>query len=447
MRTSNTYASHLRAVLKLGLPLIASNLAQFAIHMTDGIMLGRYDVTAYAASTLAGTCFFIVFIVGSGLGIAVTPLVAEAAEAGDERSARRATRMGLWLSAVYGALFMVPFIWAEEILLWSGQTAEVAAFGSEYLYIAIWGLIPALLVMTMKSFLAALEHAAVILWVTIAAAFLNAALNYVFIFGNFGAPELGIQGAAIASVAVHVLSIALLFAYAVRRLPQFDLLRNLWVPDTEAMGRVFRLGWPIGVTALLEAGLFSASSIMMGWIGTIELASHGIALQWASLFFVAHVALSQAATVRAGQALARKDTAGLYMGAKVVIGVSLTLVVGTMLLFFFLPHLLVEVFISPDEVAREEVLAIGIVLLSFAAVFQLMDAMQVMALGLLRGVQDTKVPMILAAISYWVIGLPVGYLLAFRLDYGPEGLWLGLVIGLLVAAILLLRRFVRFRLV
>jgi len=332
-------------------------------------------------------------------------------------------------------------------LLWSGQTAEVAAFGSEYLYIAIWGLIPALLVMTMKSFLAALEHAAVILWVTIAAAFLNAALNYVFIFGNFGAPELGIQGAAIASVAVHVLSIALLFAYAVRRLPQFDLLRNLWVPDTEAMGRVFRLGWPIGVTALLEAGLFSASSIMMGWIGTIELASHGIALQWASLFFVAHVALSQAATVRAGQALARKDTAGLYMGAKVVIGVSLTLVVGTMLLFFFLPHLLVEVFISPDEVAREEVLAIGIVLLSFAAVFQLMDAMQVMALGLLRGVQDTKVPMILAAISYWVIGLPVGYLLAFRLDYGPEGLWLGLVIGLLVAAILLLRRFVRFRLV
>jgi len=406
-------------------------------------MLGRYDITALAAATLAGTCFFVVFIVGSGFGIAISPLVAEAAEQGDETSVRRVTRMGLWLTSVYGLIIMVPFIWTEELLLISGQTPEVAANGQAYLHIAILGLIPALLVMALKSFLAALERTSIILWATIGTALLNFVLNYALIFGNFGAPELGIRGAAIASVFVHVLSGLILLLYALRQLPQYDLLRNIWKPDRGAMARVFKLGLPIGITSLLEAGLFSASTIMMGWIGTIELAAHGIALQWASLLFVVHVALSQAATVRAGRAMGRRDDIGLRRGAWVMTGLSLAVVVIGMLLFFLIPQTLVSAFITPDEAAREQVLAVGVTLLAFAALFQLMDAMQVIALGLLRGLQDTSVPMVMAGISYWVIALPVSYVLAFPLGYGAEGLWTGLVVGLLVAAVLLMWRFWR----
>ena len=438
-----SYAGHFRASIKLGAPLVASNLAMFAIHLTDSIMLGWYDVVALAAATIAGSLFFVAFIVGSGFGQAVTPLVATAAEQESDQQVRRATRMGIWLSIIYGVIFTVPFFWTEAILIGIGQTPEVSAYGDDYLRIAIFGLVPALLVMVLKSFLAALEHTAVILWTTIITAIANAGLNYVLIFGNFGAPELGIKGAAIASVAMHTLTLILLMGYSLKVLPQFELLRNFFKPDPDAMGRVFQLGWPIGITALLEAGLFTASSIMMGWIGTIELAAHGIAIQLASLLFVIHVALAQAGTVRAGRAMGRSDSLGLKRGAVAVTVLSLIVVALTMPLFIFVPEPLVAIFIAPDETEKEAVLRIGAMLLAFAAVFQLMDAMQVIALGLLRGLQDTKVPMVFAAVSYWMVGLPMSYILAFPIGYGPAGLWAGLVIGLLVAAVLLMSRFVR----
>lgn len=438
---SLTFKDHLKANLKLGAPLVASNLAQFAIHITDSIMLGWYNVTALAAATIAGSCFFIAFIVGSGFGQAVTPLVAEAAEAGDETQVRRITRMGLWLSVIYGIVMMLPFFWSEDLLLAIGQTPEVSAMGHQYLVIAIFGLVPALLVMALKSYLAALEHTGVIFWATLATAVANAILNYALIFGNFGAPELGIRGAAIASVAMHSLTVVILLGYGLRVLPQYELLRNVLKPDPSVLARVFQLGWPIGITAFLEAGLFTASAIMMGWIGTIELAAHGIAIQLASLVFVIHVALSQAATVRAGRALGRKDHAGLQLGAVAVILLSFIVVLMTTVLFLTIPEALISIFISPSEVEREAVIGIGVTLLALAALFQLVDAAQVIFLGLLRGLQDTRVPMIMAAISYWVIGLPISYLLAFPFGFGPPGLWIGLVVGLLVAAILLGQRF------
>lgn len=438
---ATTYPQHAAAVLKLGLPLIASNVAMFAIHMTDTIMMGWYDVTGLAAVTLASTTFFIVFIVGAGFGQAVTPLVAAASEEEDEVQVRRVTRMGMWLSVIYGAVVTVPFFWAENILLAAGQEPEVAALAEDYLLIAIWGMIPALLVMTLKSYLAALEHTGIILWSTIAAALCNVAINYVLIFGNLGAPELGVRGAAIASVVVQIVTVVILLAYGVRTLPQYRLLQNLLRPDPDVMGRVFRLGWPIGITSLAEGGMFSASAFMMGWIGTIALAAHGIALQLAGLMFMIHIGFSQAATVRAGRALGRKDNFGLRRGGITVTVMSFITVLGTVALFLLIPELLISGFISPQEPQREAVLKVGVSLLAMAALFQLVDAMQVIALGLLRGVQDTSVPMVLATISYWVIGMPASYLLAFPIGFGPVGLWLGLVVGLSVASVLLMWRF------
>ena len=423
------------------MPLILSNLAQFAIHITDTVMLGWYDVTALAAATIAGTLFFVIFIVGAGFSQAVTPLVAAAAEEDDDVQVRRVTRMGLWLSIFYGLAVTIPFFWAEEILIAIGQEAEVARLADIYLQIVIWQMIPALIVMTLKAFLAAMEHTAIILWATIGTAVLNGFINYALIFGNWGMPELGIKGAAMASLTVNLITVLILMVYITRVLPQFELFKNFWRSDSEILKRVFRLGWPIGLTSLAEGGLFSASAVMMGWIGAIELAAHGVAIQLASLTFMVHIGFSQAATVRAGRALGRRDELSLRRGGITAIGMSALFAVLTSVVFLAVPETLVSLFIDPNEPERANLLRIGASLIMVAALFQLVDGLQVLALGLLRGVQDTTVPMVMATISYWVIGLPVSYLLAFTFGFGAVGLWLGLVIGLAVAAVLLLWRF------
>ena len=428
-------------MLTLGLPLIGSHLAQIAVGVTDTLMLGWYEVEALAAVTLASSLFFSALIAGSGFAWAVMPMVAAAAERDDEVEIRRTTRMGGWLSVSFALAVMPLMWWSEPILRAIGQTPEVAARAQDYLRIVGWGLIPGLILMLMKSYLSALERTAVILWVTVAAAVLNAILNYILIFGKFGAPELGERGAAIASLTLFLVSALALMIYAVRQFPEHTLFVRVWRPDWDALRRVYRLGWPIGLTSLSETGLFTGSAVLMGWLGTVPLAAHGIAIQIASATFVVHLGLSQAATVRAGRALGRRDLPGLRGGGHVAVALSVLFSALTIMAFLLMPELLVGAFIDPTDPDRDAILALGVGLLAMAALFQLMDGAQVMALGLLRGVQDTRVPMIYAAVAYWIVGMPISYLLGFPLGMEGIGIWLGLVIGLAVAAVLLMVRF------
>ncbi|WP_298675772.1 MATE family efflux transporter [uncultured Lentibacter sp.] len=442
---TETTRDHIKAYLVLGLPLVGSHVAQMSINLIDTLMLGWYDVDALAAQVLASTLFFVFFIFGSGFAWAVMPKVAAAEGAGDERGARRVTRMGLWASIMFGVAVMPFFIWSEPVLLALGQTPALAALGAEYLMVAGWGIFPALMVMTLKSFLAALEKTQAVLWITVAAVFANALVNYALIFGNWGAPELGILGAAWASLVVQLLSFALIVVYAQRATPEHQLFVRFWRADWEAFGEVFRLGWPIGITALAEVGLFAASSVMMGWLGTIPLAAHGIAMQVISLAFMVHLGLSNAATVRAGRALGRGDMAGLRHGGFTVFGMSLAVAVLAVVTFLLVPELLLGAFLDPRDPDAPAVLAIGVGLMAAAALFQLVDAAQVMALGLLRGVQDTRLPMVIAAVAYWLIGVPASYVLGFVFELGGVGIWLGLALGLAVAAVLLIWRFLVWR--
>ena len=440
-----TTRDHLKAYLVLGLPLVGSHVAQMSITLIDTLMLGWYDVDALAAQVLAGTMFFVFFIFGSGFAWAVMPKVAQAEGANDERGARRTTRMGLWASIMFGVAVMPLFLWAEPVLLALGQTPELAAMGADYLAIAGWGIFPALMVMTLKSFLAALEKTQAVLWITVAAVFANALVNYALIFGNWGAPELGIVGAAWASLVVQVLSFVLIVAYAQIATPEHQLFVRFWRADWEAFGEVFRLGWPIGITALAEVGLFAASSVMMGWLGTLPLAAHGIAMQVISLAFMVHLGLSNAATVRAGRAYGRGDISGLRHGAYTVFAMSAVVAVVAVVIFLTIPEVLLSAFLDPTDPDAPAVMAIGVGLMAAAALFQLVDAAQVMALGVLRGVQDTRVPMLIAGVAYWVIGVPASYVLGISLGYGGVGIWLGLALGLAVAAVLLIWRFLRWQ--
>lgn len=438
-----TFSQHLRAVLVLGLPLVGSHLAQFAVHMVDALMLGWYDVTALAASVLAGGYFFVLFIMGAGFSFAVMPMVAEAASKDDEIRIRRVTRMGLWLSVIYAIAVLPMMVWSAPILRALGQTEEMSQLAQDYLAIIGFGMAPALLVMVLKSYLAALERTSVVLAITLAGVVVNTALNYLLIFGNFGAPELGLKGAALASVLTQTATVGALALYVARAQAtrEHALFQRIWRPDPDAFRDVFKLGWPIGLTNLAESGMFAASSFIIGLLGTLPLAAHGIALQITSATFMIHIGLSQAATVRAGRAMGRRDWSGLAVGGRAVVALSMGVVALTMLMFFGLPELLMAAFLSPTEPDRVAIFALGASLLAVAALFQLVDAGQIMALGLLRGIQDTKWPMYAAAISYWGLGIPASYVLGITYGMGAVGVWLGLVIGLAFAAVLMWWRY------
>lgn len=443
MHKISPYLFHARATLTLGLPLIGSHVAQFVLHLTDTVMLGWYGVLPLAAGVLGASSFFTIFVLGSGFAKAVMPMVASANSQGDERQVRRVARMGLWLSILFSALTYPVFWWSGPILLALGQEEEVSALAQQYLRIAGLGMCPALLVMVLKSYLSALERTQVVLWVTVAAVPLNVLLNWALIFGNLGAPELGVAGSAIATVTVQIVSLGLIVLYAalLPALAKYSLFQRFWRPDWPGFRAVFRLGWPMGLTGLAESGLFQASALMMGWIGTTELAAHGIALEITALAFMVHVGLSNAVTVRGGQAYGAADWTALRQGALTGIVLSFGMAMLTVCLFLLAPEALIWPFLNPDDPAIATIIVTGTALLACAALFQLADGMQVMALGLLAGVQDTKVPMVLASVSYWLIGIPASYALAFPLGFGPVGLWLGLVVGLAMAAMSLMARF------
>ncbi|MGR3603946.1 MATE family efflux transporter [Sulfitobacter sp.] len=441
MTMKMTYAGHARAITIMGLPLVGGHLGQVAIGVTDTVMVGWYSVEGLAAVTLASTYFFVLLIFGSGFAWGVMPMVAAFDAEGDEVGLRRATRMGLWLSLGFALLALPLFIWSGPIMGVMGQEPELAEMVRQYLMIAGWGIIPALLVMVLKSYLAALERTQVVFWITIFSAVVNALANFMFIFGNWGAPELGVRGAAIASLTSHSASLLAVVIYVLKAMPEHQIFVRLWRPDWEMLARVFRLGLPIGVTGLSEVGLFAASAVMMGWLGTIALAAHGIALQLASITFMIHLGISNVATIRAGNAFGRRDPAHLVRGAVTATTMSLLVAAATIVGFVLWPEPLINAFMQRDEPARDQILAVGVGLLAMAALFQLVDGAQAVALGLLRGVQDTKVPMILAGISYWVVGIPASYLFGFMLGLNGIGVWLGLVVGLGVAALLLNARF------
>ncbi len=435
--------SHTRAILVLGLPLIGSNLAQMALHVTDTILLGWYGVDALAAVVLATSTFFVIFILGSGFAQAIMPMVAQALGRDDQTQVRRDTRMGLWLSIGFGLATYPIFWWSGSLLLALGQNPQVSALGQDFLRIAGLGMIPALIIMSLKSYLAALERTQVVLWTTLLAVVVNLCLAYPLIFGRWGLPEMGVRGAAIASLTVQVVNAAVLLTYAATlpALRPYRLLQRFWRPDWTAFVQVFRLGWPIGITGLAESGLFQATALMMGWIGTIELAAHGIAMEVTALSFMVHLGLSNACTVRTGRFAGEGDAQGLRDGAKVAIALSMVFGIAMVVLFLSLPGPILSLFIDRSKPEAAAILSFGTVLLIMAAAFQLADAMQVMALGLLRGIRDTRVPMWAAAISYWLIGIPASYILAFPMGFGGVGLWGGLVIGLLAAALSLMARF------
>ena len=438
-----SFGDHVRATLVLGLPLVGAQLAQMGIGVTDTIMIGWLGAQSLAASVLGTQLFFIVNIFGAGFAFAIIPIAATALGAGDERAVRRCVRMALWAVMIY-SVFALLIMWqSKTIYSFLGQEFEIVLLSEQYLQIAMWGIFPSLLAMTIRSFLTALELARIVLLATIGGVLLNIVLNYALIFGNFGAPRLEIVGAAWASVGTQVLILFVLVAYVLvkKRTREYTIFARLWIADWSALNELTALGLPISVAIIAEVGLFYAASIMMGWIGTIPLAAHGVAIQIAAVAFMIPLGFGNAATVRIGNAFGKNNHIAIGRAgyAALFVVLVITTVVAGLLLFF--PGYLASLFLDLNNRDAREVLAYSIPLILVASAFQFADAIQGLFVGALRGMKDINVPMRLGIFSYWVVGVPSAYILAFPLGLGGVGLWVGLAFGLSIASVLLLWRF------
>ncbi|PYE37509.1 MATE family multidrug resistance protein [Rhizobium sp. PP-F2F-G38] len=445
IRGDNSWAAHFRGSVILGVPFVAAQIAQLAINTTDVVMVGKLGATELASIILATQMFFTIFVFGSGFSNAVVPMVAQAVGRGDVVSTRRSVRMGMWAVLIYGVL-TAPILWlAEPILLFAGQQPEVAAKAADYLHIAQWAVFPSLVFMVLRAFLSGLERAGIILYITLITLVLNAGFCYLLIYGHFGFPALGMVGAAWAALAVAILGLVLAIVYIQRHaeLRGFELFVRFWNPDWHALKEVVLLGLPIALTILAEVSLFTVASLLMGTIGTVELAAHGIALQFASIAFMIPLGLAQAATVRVGLAYGRGDMEGVRKAGISALALGIICAALGSTLFAVIPYALAALYLDTTRTDAALVLAYAGPLIVIAGAFQLVDGLQAIAAGMLRGLKDTTVPMVLALISYWPIGFFSAWIFAFPLGFGGQGVWYGFSLGLLAAAVLLNARFFR----
>ncbi|RWX78586.1 MATE family efflux transporter [Neorhizobium lilium] len=442
-RAENTWSSHMRATLALGAPLVGAQLAQMAINTTDVILVGWLGTTELASVVIATQLFFVVFIFGTGFTSAVVPLVAQALGGNDPVRVRRSVRMGLWIILGYGVL-TAPLLWfSEPMLLKLGQEPDVAANAQSYLRIAQWGVFPALGLMALRSFVTGLEKGGIVLYVTIGMFIMNAILAYVLIFGHFGAPALGLNGAAVASVCANLCGfiIAVIYVESRAEMRAYEIFVRFWRSDWAMLREIVILGLPISFTILAETSLFAAASLLMGMIGKLELAAHGIALQLASIAFMIPLGLAQVATVRVGLANGRGDMPGVRRAGGTVLLVSVLFTAIGGILYAVMPQSLGGLFLDTRHGDAEAVLRLAVPLIMIAGAFQLFDGLQAVGSGLLRGLKDTKVPMVLALVAYWPIGFVCAWIFAFPLKLGGVGVWFGFVLGLAAAAAFLCGRF------
>lgn len=438
------WRSEARATLVLAAPLVLTNLAQAAINATDVLLLGRTGAHALAAAALGTNLMMALLILGMGLVSAAAPMIAR--ELGRNRHAvrevRRTVRQAMWAAAAFACPCWLLLWHAEDVLRALGQEPALARDAARFVRTLMWGLLPALWYIVLRSFVSALERPTWALAVALFAVLFNAAANTVLIFGAFGIPALGLVGAGIGSTLANSLMFTgLAIVVAVHpRFRRYRLFGRFWSADWPRFVAVWRLGLPIGITLFLEVTIFSAAVFLMGLIGEAELAAHAIAIQIAALTFMVPLGIGQAVTVRVGLAQGRRDLAGVTRAGWTAYALGVSFMAAMALLMLGAPRMLVGLFIDVASPANVEVVRLAVSFLAIAAIFQVADGAQVVSAGMLRGLHDTTLPMIFAGVGYWVIGLPVGAWLGFSMGLGGVGIWIGLALGLLVVAILLLGR-------
>jgi MATE family multidrug resistance protein len=431
--------------IKLALPIALTQLGQIAMMTTDLALIGRLGDHAVAAVGLAHMILFLGFVLGMGPVSAVAPLAAQAFGARRPRPVRRALRMGIWVAVLIGVPVNAAQLWGKEFLIAAGQSPDAAADAARYLAGLTWSMIPAWCFIALRNFMGAVNRPEPALWVTLAAIPLNALLAYALIDGAWGLPRLDLLGAGLATTCVNLLmcAAAIWICYACRPFRKYRVLGRFWRPDWQLMREIFVIGLPISGGFMLEWGLFMSAALLVGWIGTTALAAHQIALQVASVLFMVPFGISLAATVRVGHAVGREDPLAVRRAGFSAIALSGVFMVAMTLIVIAFRHQIPLLFLGGDAASNALTANLAATLLLIGASFFITDGLQGVTAGALRGLNDTRVPMLFAALSFWLIGFNCVYALAFTFGLGAVGIWIGFSVAVASFAALLIWRFER----
>ena len=429
--------------IRLAAPMALTQLGQIAMTTTDLAWIGRLGEESVAAAALAATIYFVSFTIGLGVVSAVSPLAAQAFGARDPRRVRRATRVGLWAALLISLPMMSFPLCGQEILHLLGQADAPARLAQNYLLGLVWGATPALWLIALRGFMSALNRPEPVLWITLAAIPVNALLVYLLIYGAWGLPQLGLFGAGLATTLVNsgMFLAGVWFAVTRRPFKKYRVFGRIWRIDWAMMRDLFAVGTPISIALLMEFGLFSSAALLTGLISTTAIAANQIALQVTTILFMVQLGISLATTVRVGHAVGRGDPSGVRragftaMLLGVIVAVVLTVIV------IACRFAIARIFLGAAATNAEAVIDLVATLQIVGATFFVTDGLQTIAAGALRGLKDTRMPLMFAATGYWLVGFPSAWVLAFHAGLGAVGVWIGLSVGSSVYACLLILRF------
>ncbi len=429
---------HIIDTFYLALPVIIGQLGFIMMGVVDSIMVGETGAVPLAAASLGNSFFFLIFIIGLGVAMSVTPLIAILV------GAQRFSECGIYFRQSLIVNLSLGFILMTIVFICSGyfeylnQPADVAAQASSYAKIVSLSILPAMLFHTYKQFIEGFSIMKPAMVIAIVANIINAFANWVFIYGKLGMPALGLNGAGWATFSSRIFMALAIAVYVMKKesFKQYDVnfhFRNINLP---AIKKIIQLGLPAGFQYFFEVGAFSFAVTMIGWLGTNQLAAHQIAINLASISFMAVLGISAAGAIRVGNAMGKKNVAEIRRAGFTAIGMGASVMFTAGVIFITLRNFLPTIYIH-----NEEVIKIASSLLIIAAIFQVSDGIQGVGIGVLRGLTDVKIPTFITFIAYWIIALPVAYVLGFIFKFGVQGVWVGLLLGLTASATMLTIRF------
>jgi MATE family multidrug resistance protein len=437
--------TEIKTTFALAIPIALTQIAQMAMNTTDVLMTARLGPEALAAGQLGHTVIFPLMITMLGVLFATSAMFAQELGARRYKGVRRTFRQGLWVLVTMSVPMLILLAFIEPILLASGQDPRVVAGAVDYLRGAMWGMPFMVGFGLLRNFIAAHSKPKPAVYVLIVGLIVNAIADYLLIFGHLGLPRWELFGLGIATTIVQITMFAILLGYVLRdrRYKRYALLARLWKPDWSRYREVWSVGAPIAGAKVAESGLFAASSFLIGMIGVNQLAGHAVALQCVALAFMIPFGVAQAATVRVGLNVGRLDPAGARLAGRVSMVLGVLVMLPSAIAYTLFGEPLAGLFLDLRDPDQARAIDFAVAFLAVGALFQLADGGQAVAAGALRGIKDTKVPMVIALIGYWGFGLGSALLLAFPGELGGRGVWFGLAIGLLVVWVALAIRFER----
>lgn len=432
------FAREIKKTAQLSVPIVVGQLGQLLMSVVDNIMVGKVGTEALAAAAIANGLFTLVMVVGFGITMAMTPLTAIAFGRGRDKECGVILRQGLILNLLSGFALCGLTIVLSESIRFLNQPVEIIAPSALYMKVLGISIIPMMVFQSYKQFAEGLSFLRPAMIITIFANLINVFVNWVFIYGNLGAPALGLTGAGLATISSRVFMALLLMIVVMKSqsLKRFDPTLKYRKIDFPMMKKLLAIGIPSGFQYFFEVSAFAASSVMIGWIGATELAAHQVALSLSSISFMVAMGISAAATIRVGNALGKNDVQGVRIVGFSSVFLCVMFMASAGLVFILFRNVLPGLYIS-----EKSVIEIASVLLIIVSFFQISDGTQAVGLGILRGITDMKIPTYFTLAAYWLLGLPSGYILAFKFNMGVRGVWYGLLISLTISAILMMLRF------